>query len=305
MDNSLYLDPRNDLAFKKLFGDKEHKHITIEFLNAVFRLKGKDKIVDLTFLSPRQPAKVAARKESHVDVLVRDEKGFRYIIEMQSSKVPGFEKRAQYYAAKTYCSHFKQGDKYKELKKVIFLAIANYVVFPNKKGYKSDHITVDKETHENDLKDFSFTFVELPKFTKKLNELKTIEEKWYYFLKHGESGKMITSLAKEPILKEAYDVLDRHNWTEEELEEYERLVMSAADAEGVLEAAKEEGHQKGLQEGHQKGLQEGVQEGEKAKALEVARGLLRLGMKQADICKVTGLSSKELLALRGSRGTRK
>lgn len=34
---------------------------------------------------------------------------------------------------------------------------------------------------------------------------------------------MIASLAKEPILKEAYDFLDRHKWTEEELKEYECL----------------------------------------------------------------------------------
>ena len=51
--------------------------------------------------------------------------------------------------------------------------------FPDK-----NHL-LNKETKEQELKDFSFTFVELPKFAKQLkkpmNEL-TLEEKFYYFL---------------------------------------------------------------------------------------------------------------------------
>ncbi len=37
---SRYLDPKNDLAFKKIFGAEKHKRIPIDFLNAVFGLKG-------------------------------------------------------------------------------------------------------------------------------------------------------------------------------------------------------------------------------------------------------------------------
>ncbi|RUM55609.1 MAG: transposase, partial [Nautilia sp.] len=30
-----FADPKNDLAFKKIFGDEKHKNILISFLNAV------------------------------------------------------------------------------------------------------------------------------------------------------------------------------------------------------------------------------------------------------------------------------
>ena len=54
---------------------------------------------------------------------------------------------------------------------------------PNKKAYKSSHITLDKVTYEHDLKDFSYTFVELPKFNKTIEEAKNhIEDIWFYFL---------------------------------------------------------------------------------------------------------------------------
>lgn len=40
-------------------------------------------------------------------------------------------------------------------------------------GIKSDHVLLDTKSHENDLKDFSFTFIELPKFQKTLSDLQT------------------------------------------------------------------------------------------------------------------------------------
>ncbi|MCB1108210.1 MAG: Rpn family recombination-promoting nuclease/putative transposase, partial [Chlamydiia bacterium] len=211
---SRYLDPKNDLAFKRIFGEERHKRLPIAFLNAVFNLSGQNAIVDLEFLSTVQPPEVEARKESIVDVLVRDLAGTKYIIEMQVAKVEGFEKRAQFYAAKTYCAHFNTGKPYGDLKKVIFLAITSYVVFPEKEGFKSDHVILDNKTYENDLKDFSFTFVELPKFTKTINQLESLEDQWYYFLKHAQDDKTIGEiLTANPDIKEAYDIVDRIHWS--------------------------------------------------------------------------------------------
>ena len=34
-----YLDPKNDLSFRKIFGTEKHKRIPIDLLNAVFNLK--------------------------------------------------------------------------------------------------------------------------------------------------------------------------------------------------------------------------------------------------------------------------
>ena len=220
--------------------------------------------------SPEAP-EIEARKESIVDVLVKDQKGAMYIVEMQVAKIEGFEKRAQFYAAKTYCAHFNVGNPYKDLNKVIFLAITSYVVFPGKQHYKSDHVILDNRTYENDLKDFSFTFVELPKFTKEIHELETLEDKWYYFLKHADESKEIdTSLAKSREIKEAYHVLDRTYWTEWELQEYERVAMAVADAKGALEAAKKEG----------------LEEGKRA----VAVRLIEKKYAPEDIVELTGLS---------------
>jgi transposase len=50
-----------------------------------------------------------------------------------------------------------EGEQYHQLKEVIFIAITDFVMFPNKKAYKSDHVTLDRESDSHDLKDFHFT----------------------------------------------------------------------------------------------------------------------------------------------------
>ncbi|WCR59056.1 MAG: hypothetical protein PG978_000470 [Wolbachia endosymbiont of Ctenocephalides felis wCfeF] len=75
---------------------------------------------------------IASDKQSIVDVLCRDENGVQVIVEMQVAKTKGFEKRAQYYAAKAYSRQANKGDQYEDLKEIIFIAIADCILFPDK-----------------------------------------------------------------------------------------------------------------------------------------------------------------------------
>jgi len=130
---SKFLDPKNDVAFRRIFGAERNKDILIHFLNDMLKFKAKKKIVDVTFLKTIQDPEIALKKSSIVDVLCKDEKGNSYIVEMQVAKETGFIKRAQYYASKSYVSQMNIGGKYRNLKEVIFLAIADFVMFPKKK----------------------------------------------------------------------------------------------------------------------------------------------------------------------------
>ena len=165
---SKFLDPKNDVAFRRIFGTQKNKDILIHFINDVLGLRAGDKIKEVTFLPTIQAPEIAAKKQSIVDVLCKDENGVQMIVEMQVSPQEGFEKRAQYYAAKAYSRQLnkgkEEGSKYIDLKAVIFIAISDNILFKDKVCYKSDHIILDKESYAHDLKDFSFTFIELPKF---------------------------------------------------------------------------------------------------------------------------------------------
>ena len=48
-----FADPKNDLAFKKIFGNEDHKDILISFLNSLLDFKDEKTIVDINLLNPR------------------------------------------------------------------------------------------------------------------------------------------------------------------------------------------------------------------------------------------------------------
>ncbi len=186
MSVSKFLDPKNDFAFKRIFGTEKNQDILIHFINDVLGFEGSEKVKEVTFLKTAQDPDISFRKQSLVDVLCTDETGRQYIIEMQVAKTSGFEKRAQYYAAKAYGQQLAIGGDYDQLKEIIFIAITDFLMFPDKADYYSAHCVLDKKTYSHDLKDFSFTFLELPKFHKTIDELETLTEKWCYFFKHAE-----------------------------------------------------------------------------------------------------------------------
>lgn len=254
-----YLSPTNDIAFKKIFGEAKNKDILIHFLNDVLHKEDGEVIVEVVIINPIQLPEIVGKKESVVDVLCTDSNGVQYIVEMQVSGHKGFEKRAQYYAAKAYSRQARKRGIYHELKGVIFLAILDFVMFPEKKEYISTHWLLDKQTYERDLKDFHFTFIELPKFTKvNPKELLTYEEKWCYFFKHAsEPDNMrvfLSSITDEnKIIQKAYSALEAHNWSEAELLQYDRMEIINMDVlareEYIIDEAETRGEIRGIEIG--------------------------------------------------------
>ncbi len=79
---SKFLDPKNDISFKRIFGTEKNKDILIHFLNDILGFTGKSTIRDIEFLSTIQDPDIASKKQSIVDVLCRDENGLQVIVEM-------------------------------------------------------------------------------------------------------------------------------------------------------------------------------------------------------------------------------
>src|SRR6266550_484875 len=275
---SKFLDPKNDVAFRRIFGTEKNKDILIHFLNDILGFTGKNAIQDIEFLSTIQDPDIASKKQSIVDVLCRDSTGVQWIIEMQVAKTKGFEKRAQYYAAKAYSRQADKGDQYHDLKEIIFIAIADCVLFPNKSEYKSKHTIRDEDTNEHDLKDFYFIFIELPKFPKtKEDQLSSIVEKWICFFKYADETseeELEKIIGSDLIIKKAYEELNRFNWSEKEFIAYEQEIKRILDEQAVLaqklDDATEKGREEGIQIGHEKGRE--------AEKIEVAKNSLKAGV---------------------------
>nr|WP_264953756.1 hypothetical protein [Wolbachia endosymbiont (group A) of Endotricha flammealis] len=104
--------------------------------------------------------------------------------------------------------------------------------------------------------------------------------------------------AEAPIIKLAYDELDRFRWNEKDLIAYEERILSVQKEKAILEQklddAKQEGRQEGIQIGHEKGKIEGRKE----RDIEVAKNSLKAGVSIDVIAQITGLSHSEILQLR-------
>jgi predicted transposase/invertase (TIGR01784 family) len=275
-----FADVKNDIAFRKIFGNETKTEILISFLNAVLKLEGNKQIAWVEILNPYQLPRIAGSKSTILDVRAKDKAGNSYIVEMQVTDKKGLDKRIVYYGAKGYASQLDASKNYYKLKPVIFIGILNFE-YMQSANYLSRHLILDAETQEHKLKDLEFTFIELPKFKKTEQELQTMVEKWVFFIKNAENLNVIPASVNDEGLKSAYQEADRHTWTKEELEEYEYARMRETDeiAEKLL-----------------------VEEKAKfSNQLEIAKKLIKRNLTNEEIAEDTGLTVEQIEALRNGK----
>lgn len=275
-----FLNPRTDLAFKKIFGSAHSKNILLSFLNAILNLKSPHNIVDITIVDPYQAPRIAGLKHSYLDVKAKDETGKSYIIEMQVLNVESFEKRILYNACKGYANQINKGEDYQLLTDVIAITVTNFVLFPeraaviNKYKLRAD----DGDVYSDDLE---LVFAELPKFEHTAEQLDSIIDKWLFFLKHADDLSMVPStLSDVPEIKHAFDIANRASWTTKELEEQERHEITIQDQRGAISLAEKRARVEGVK--------------------SVAINLLRTGMEVEQVVELSGLTTEQVLALKRS-----
>jgi predicted transposase/invertase (TIGR01784 family) len=149
------------------------------------------------------------------------------------------------------------------------------------------------------LDDFEFTFVELPKFKKELTQLKSILDRWIYFIKHAQDLTMIPQEYHNiEAFQEAFEIAKQTSWNKEELKVYDYMALKEFDEINALKTAEEKGLQKGLEKGLEKGLQKGLQKGKLEEKLTIAKNLLRVGIEVSMIATTTGLSIEQIETLK-------
>jgi len=150
-----FADPKNDLAFKKIFGNREHKNILISLLNSILDFREEKTIVDVELVNPYQVPKIPELKETILDIHATNKNGEKFIVEMQRKDLGNFTKRSLYYTSKAYVEQLPKGNDYTSLKKVYFIGIVNFEIFSSEK-YVSRHLIINQETSSQDLDDFEF-----------------------------------------------------------------------------------------------------------------------------------------------------
>ncbi|HPN72187.1 MAG TPA: Rpn family recombination-promoting nuclease/putative transposase, partial [Saprospiraceae bacterium] len=167
-----YLDPKNDLIFKRVFG--EHPNITMSFLNALLPLEDGNKIISIEYMQTELvPEKPQLIKNSIVDVRCKDSFDRQFIVEMQMIWVETFKYRVLFNASKTFVRQLQKTEDYIKLKTVFALSLIDDIFEKDNEDYYHHY----KLTNQNDLKKtidgLELIFVELPKYKlKNLNDKK-------------------------------------------------------------------------------------------------------------------------------------
>jgi len=238
-----FVDVKNDVAFRKIFGNEHRKEAIISFLNAILLLENDKTIINVEILTPYQLPALKGGKVTIVDLKARDQFGRDFKVEMQVADVNGFDKRVLNYASKSYSSQIDRGDLYEKLNPTFFIGILDFEVTQNP-YFMSRHKILGIETGENLISDIEFTFIELPKFNKSEAELSSNIDQWIYFIKNAENLEVIPDHIEDEGLKKAYLDAAKHNWTKLELDAYDYVLMREQDERGrmtfVLNKSKKE-----------------------------------------------------------------
>jgi predicted transposase/invertase (TIGR01784 family) len=282
---SIFINPKTDFAFKKIFGSKHSKDILISFLDAI--LYNSDGIIeDLEILDPYQAPRIQGIKDSYLDVKAKLKGEKTVIIEMQVLNVLGFEKRVLYNAAKAFSIQLGVGEDYTLLNPVIALTITDFEMFADLPKVVSRYRLKEKDALTDYSDDIELVFVELPKFTKSLDELETLMDKWLYFLQSANQLERVpANLDNIPALSHAFEVAKQSHLSRKELEILEKREMFLHDNRNAIRKATQDA------------MQQGLQQGEQRKALEIARQLLTI-LDAQTIAQTTGLTLAEVEQLK-------
>ena len=281
-DNSRYINPKTDFAFKHFFGKEPHKDLLIGFLNSIF--KGRKHIVDLEYNNLNHQGISPEDRKNIFDVYCTGDKGEKFIVEMQQAKRSFFKDRMIYYTSNLI---YQQGasvnsDWNYELPEVYLVAIMDFS-FDDSHPHQYEHDVrlMDVRTHAEFYKKLGYIFIEMPKFRKAETELETDEDGWLFSLGHMDELKEIPlSLRNKEEFVKLFSVAEVSNLDPDEMKAYQASLKVARDNYSHDETIRVEAKIEGKH--------------------EVALEMLAANEPIEKISKYTGLSIEEIKANSGS-----
>ncbi len=276
-----YLDPKNDLTFKKVFG--KHPHLLKSFLNALLPLQADEQIEHLEYLPAELVPSLPLIKNSIVDVRCTDKLGRQFIVEMQMLWTDAFKSRVLFNASKAYVQQLERGTDYRGLQPVYALSLVNEIFEEQLPAFYHHYRIVHAQYSEKVLEGLQFIFVELPKFQAKNIQDKKLQVLWFRYLTEikDQTEEISEDLLAVPEIREAVELLQESAFSKEELATYDKYWDSIASEITLISEAEQRGEEFGKQ----------------TQKNETARKMKAKGFSLEDIAELTGLSKKTIETL--------
>jgi predicted transposase/invertase (TIGR01784 family) len=298
-----YINPFTDYGFKKLFGEEPNKDLLLDFLNELLK-EEQGRIVDLTYLKNEHLGTTELDRKAIFDLYCENEKGEKFIVELQKTKQNFFKDGTVYYATFPIREQAKRADWDYELKAVYTIAILDFVFDADKNEpgkFRYDVKLSDIETQQVFYDKLTFIYLEMPKFNKSINELETRFDKWLFVLRNLNKLERIPDKLKEQIFEKLFHTAELARFTPDQVRSYEDSLKYYRDLKNSLDTARDEGKSEGIKEGIKAGIKKGIKvgktEGIKEAKLAIAKQALKKGLSIKDIAELTGLSETDVIQL--------
>ena len=278
-----YISLLTDFGFKRIFGTDPNKELLINFLNSLF--DGEEVIKDVKYLNSENVGDVYAERKAIFDVYCENEKGEKFIVEMQNAYQTFFKDRSLFYSTFPIREQAPKGSDWNFcLKKVYVVALLNYKM-SDEAFDSSDTIhtiaLMDTKTNKVFNAKLMFKYVEVGRFDKTDEELTSLSDKWMYVLKNLSRLDNRPAALREKIFSKLFAAASVARFTPTELREYEDSLKAYRDIKNSLDTAKEEGRE----------------EGREQRNIEIAKKMLAAGMDIDIIINMTDLSKDEIKKL--------
>ncbi len=243
-----YISLLTDFGFKRVFGTEPNKDLLIDFLNTL--LPAHHQIQDLSFKNNENVGNTIIDRKAIFDIYCQAENGERFIVEIQKAKQNFFKDRSVYYSTFPSQDQALKGNWDFKLSPVYTVGILDFVFDDHKHDETIVHVVELKNQHcEVFYEKLKFIYIELPKFTKSVNELENRRDKWLFVLKHlaeltdGRRPAMghRPDLLQDSILSQLFKVAEIANFSRIEQDSYQNSLKYYRDMNNVVNTSRQEG----------------------------------------------------------------
>ena len=294
-----------DYAIKYLLKDKGDYDIVEGFISVILSSQGYSPVKIKALLETETNREDKELKRSIADLIVEDEQGNKYIVEIDRSYTNLFLHKACFNSSRLIVDSISGNEDYSTIKKIIHINLL-YFPFGGMKAPIQHGKTVFHEVdtqhpqnvHIMDIGMQSFDapnifpeyfVISVPLFDDVIrNEL----DEWLYMMKHSE----VKGDFKSPYMQRIANRLNVLKMSPAERNVYRASRNETLKERDYIVSAEE----KGLQEGLEKGKAEGISQGKAERDIEIAREMLADNEPNAKIVKYTGLSISQIEALKSS-----
>lgn len=287
-----YINPYTDFGFKLLFGTAMNKELLISFLNAL--LFKEETVKDVTYLNTEHLGTQEYDRRAVFDVYCENDKGEKFLVEMQKGEQQFFKDRSVFYATFPIREQAKRGEWNYELKAVYTIGILNFTFDDMDPEYFHHEVKlVDLGTRKIFYDKLTFIYLEMPKFNKREDELETMFDKWLFVLRNLSTLLDRPRALQERVFDRLFEAAEIAKFTRTEMSEYWDSLKNFRDLYSVISTAEKKGREEGREEGLQEGLQKGIEE----ERIKNAVRMKQKGYPLEDIVEITGLSIEEIREL--------